>query len=70
MYQSIEAVVTADGVVRLNEEVKLPFACRAIVTILPPQGMNEATLLSEAALAADWNRPEEDEAWAHLHPEM
>lgn len=22
--------------------------------------------LSESALAADWNRPEEDEAWAHL----
>jgi len=24
--------------------------------------------LSEAALAEDWNRPEEDEAWAHLQP--
>ncbi|MEA2692307.1 MAG: hypothetical protein QOJ16_1694 [Acidobacteriota bacterium] len=24
-------------------------------------------LLSEAALS-DWNRPEEDEAWAHLQP--
>ena len=23
-------------------------------------------LLSEPALAADWNRPEEDEVWAHL----
>jgi len=23
-------------------------------------------LLSEAALAEDWNRPEEDEAWQHL----
>jgi len=25
---------------------------------------HEPTLLSEQALAADWNRPEEDEAWA------
>jgi hypothetical protein len=25
-------------------------------------------LLSEAVLAEDWNRPEEDEAWAHLQP--
>lgn len=25
-----------------------------------------SALLSEAALAADWNRPEEDEAWSHL----
>lgn len=27
----------------------------------------ETALLSEAALS-DWNRPEEDEAWAHLQP--
>ncbi len=26
----------------------------------------ELALLSEAALAEDWLRPEEDEAWAHL----
>lgn len=25
---------------------------------------HEPALLSEQALAADWNRPEEDEAWA------
>ncbi len=29
---------------------------------LPSQ--HEPALLSEQALAADWNRPEEDEAWA------
>ena len=28
----------------------------------------ETALLSEAALS-DWNRPEEDEAWAHLQPD-
>ena len=28
--------------------------------------INETALLSEAALAADWNRPEEDAAWSHL----
>jgi hypothetical protein len=27
---------------------------------------NEAALLSEDALAQDWNRREEDAAWAHL----
>lgn len=26
----------------------------------------KTALLSEAALAEDWNRPEEDEAWKHL----
>ena len=25
-------------------------------------------LLSESALAKDWNTPEEDAAWAHLQP--
>jgi hypothetical protein len=29
----------------------------------------EHCLLSEAAFAVDWNRPEEDEAWSHLQPE-
>jgi hypothetical protein len=28
--------------------------------------VHEAALLSEAALAEDWNRPEEDVAWSHL----
>lgn len=26
----------------------------------------DITLLSEASLARDWDRPEEDEAWAYL----
>lgn len=28
----------------------------------------DAALLSEASLAEDWNRAEEDVAWAHLQP--
>jgi len=35
-----------------------------ITAVEPPIGM-ELLLLSESALS-DWNRPEEDEAWAHL----
>ncbi|MCI0486973.1 MAG: type II toxin-antitoxin system PemK/MazF family toxin [Blastocatellia bacterium] len=30
---------------------------------------SETALLSEHALAEDWMRPEEDEAWSHLQPE-
>jgi len=30
--------------------------------------LDETALLSEPALAEDWNRPEEDAAWAHLQP--
>ncbi len=29
---------------------------------------HETALLSEAALAVDWLRPEEDEAWAYMQP--
>jgi hypothetical protein len=39
------------------------------VTILEDRagaGNAESTLLSEAALAEDWNCPEEDEAWSFL----
>jgi hypothetical protein len=39
------------------------------VTILDeePNGLTtESALLSEAVLARDWNRPEEDAAWSHL----
>ena len=34
-----------------------------------PLRIPDTALLSEAALS-DWNRPEEDEAWAHLQPEV
>jgi hypothetical protein len=42
---------------------------RALVTILEDRrvaGPSESALLSEAALAEDWDRPEEDAAWSHL----
>ena len=32
----------------------------------PVEQASEAALLSEEALAEDWNRPEEDEAWSYL----
>ncbi len=68
MIQTIEALIDENGSVSLLEEVRLPTARRALVTILeqPATDKTETALLSEAALAADWNRPEEDEAWSHL----
>jgi len=69
MIRTIEAVVDKHGVVRLLESVQLPAARRALVTILeeePIAHVYETALLGEAALAEDWNRPEEDAAWSHL----
>jgi hypothetical protein len=65
--RSIEVTVEKDGTVRLPGKMKLPARRRAILTILDePMPVAETALLSEAALAQDWDRPEEDQAWAHL----
>ena len=69
MIRTIEAVIDEQGNVRLLEPVRLLSARRALVTILedrPAAGMSETALLSEAALAEGWNRPEEDAAWSRL----
>ena len=68
MLQTFEAVIDEEGNVRLIEPIKLPAGWRVLVTILnePNVHVSETALLSEPALAEDWNRPEEDEAWSHL----
>ena len=69
MIRTVEAVIDEQGNVRLLEPVHLLSARRELVTILedrPAPGAPESALLSEAALAEDWNRAEEDEAWSHL----
>jgi hypothetical protein len=71
--RTVEAVIDEQGVVHLLENVHLPAARRALVTILeeePATQPNETALLSEVALAVDWDRPEEDEAWSHLQQEQ
>lgn len=67
--RTVEATIDEKGTVRLAEPVKVSAVRRALVTILdedPAVHPNEAALLSEDALAQDWNRREEDAAWAHL----
>jgi len=73
MIRTVEAVIDEDGNVRLLEAVHPSTARRALVTILeesPATHVSESALLSEGALAQDWNRPEEDEAWSHIQPEQ
>ena len=73
MLRTVEAIVDEHGHVHLLEKVKLPEARGALVTILEEAlrpGVSETALLSEPALAQDWERPEEDEAWSHLQPEQ
>lgn len=69
MIRTVEAIIDEHGNVRLLEPVHLSAARRALVMIMeerPVTGVSESALLSEAVLAEDWTRPEEDEAWSHL----
>ena len=70
MLKTVEAVLEEDGHLRLLEKVDLSHARRVLVTFLDEEneseGASDAALLSETALADDWNRQEEDEAWLHL----
>ena len=68
MMPSIEAIVEKDGRIRPLERIRVREGTHAIVTFFPEQDstvINDTALLSESALS-DWNRPEEDEAWAYL----
>ena len=68
--RTVEAILEPSGEVRLVEQIRVPSPRRALLTILEESpSVNDTALLSEAALAEDWNRPEEDTAWAHLQPD-
>jgi hypothetical protein len=64
--QTVEAILETNGSVRLLKPFPIKGPRRVIVTILEEPVLQETALLSEASLARDWNRPEEDEAWSYL----
>ncbi len=72
MFQAIEAEIDIHGNVKLLENLILKSTKKALVIILDnieisnSENKYETALLSESVLAQDWNRPEEDEAWAHF----
>ena len=68
MHTTIEAEVDDQGNFRPKEPLVLAPGSRVLVTVLEP-AVAETALLSEAALAADWQRPEEDAAWSQLNRE-
>lgn len=69
MLQAIEGMIDQEGKVRVLRKINLPRTRRVIITILdeePSEEVFNLALLSESALARDWEQPEEDEAWSHL----
>jgi hypothetical protein len=67
MLQTIEVEIDATGHIHPLEPVQTLPVGRALLTLLKPS-VDEALQLAEAALAEDWLKPEEDDAWAHLQP--
>lgn len=68
MPQTLEVEIDENGQVHpIGDAVKLPTS-PALLTFLAPSA-NETALLSEAVLAQDWLKPEEEEAWAYLQPD-
>ena len=65
MGTTIEAEVDEHGNLRPKQPLYLPPGSRVLITVVEPEA-TETALLSEAALGADWNRPEEDAAWSDL----
>ena len=73
MLKTIRAVIDSQGNVHLQEPVSFAGERHALVTILEDESLRnipETALLSEPALAEDWNRPEEDAAWTHLQQDQ
>ena len=71
MVQTIEGVLELDGSVRLLQPIQTTSPRLALVMILEESSAalpSETAILSERALATDWNRAEEDAAWSHLQP--
>jgi hypothetical protein len=72
MLRSYHAIIDSDGSVRLLEGVTLDGPRRALVTVLDEpvaDAPNPSVLASESALS-DWDREEEDAAWAHMQQEQ
>lgn len=68
MIQTVEAMIDCSGQIHLLGEVHACGVRRALVIVLDePPRVSDTALASEAALALDWGRPEEDAAWRHLN---
>ena len=63
MFTTVEAEVDEQGEHPAASSRRPSRRVRVLVTVLEPEDA-EAAQLSEAALATDWGRPEQDAAWS------
>jgi hypothetical protein len=67
MGKAIEAEVDDKGNIGPKHPVVLTPGSQLLITVVG-SAASETGLLSEPALATDWNRPKEDAAWADVGP--
>ncbi|UYM18552.1 hypothetical protein [Endozoicomonas euniceicola] len=73
MLHTYKATIDQKGNLQLPENIVLPSGSQVLITVLDkplPDTVNDEALLSEQALAEDWNKPEEDKAWESLQQEQ
>lgn len=72
MIQAYQAILNKHGSVKLLEKIRVKENKRALLIVFDEQYENSfyenylPYILSEKSLGKDWNKPEEDEAWAYL----
>jgi hypothetical protein len=70
MLKTFRAILEQDGRLNLPKRMQLSSVRKVLVTFLDDEPeiseSQYSSFLSESSLGADWNRPEEDEAWQHL----
>lgn len=72
MIQTYQALINTGGSVRLLQNIEADTPKRALLLVFDEDAEDSfyekslPYLLSESILAEDWNKPEEDEAWAYL----
>jgi uncharacterized protein YqcC (DUF446 family) len=68
MTKTIEVEIDDSGRIRpVDPAASLPHGRALLVWQTEPD--HETMLLSEASLAVDWMKPEEDKAWEYMQPD-
>ena len=67
----MEVTLRPDGRIDSDQPLSITRPTRVILTMIEEEDGEDIDLglASESALAKDWNRTEEDEAWAYLQEE-
>ena len=72
MIQTYQAIINPEGSVKVLQYIDIDHSKKALLIVFDEaeeESFYEKSLpyiLSQSSLERDWNRPEEDEAWAYL----